>query len=208
MKIITKESEIKAVKDKGIVQMYVNAFDNEDSDGDISMKGSFAKTIQENLKRIRHFLNHDITKLLGAPIEMKEDDFGLLVTSQMNMNKEIARDAFEDYKLYQELGRSLEHSVAVEAIKRDEKDNRYVKEWRLWEYSTLTMWGANARTPLVSMKSDMKEVIDEMLKRDYSEQRKNLLKSISETLEGKPLESTTEEPLIKELQRTVELLNQ
>jgi HK97 family phage prohead protease len=208
MKIITKESEIKAVKDKGIVQMYVNAFDNEDSDGDISMKGSFAKTIQENLKRIRHFLNHDITKLLGAPIEMKEDDFGLLVTSQMNMNKEIARDAFEDYKLYQELGRSLEHSVAVEAIKRDEEDNRYVKEWRLWEYSTLTMWGANARTPLVSMKSDMKEVIDEMLKRDYSEQRKNLLKSISETLEGKPLESTTEEPLIKELQRTVELLNQ
>jgi HK97 family phage prohead protease len=208
MKIITKESEIKAVKDKGIVQMYVNAFDNEDSDGDISMKGSFAKTIQENLKRIRHFLNHDFTKLLGAPIEMKEDDFGLLVTSQMNMNKEIARDVFEDYKLYQELGRSLEHSVAVEAIKRDEEDNRYVKEWRLWEYSTLTMWGANARTPLVSMKSDMKEVIDEMLKRDYSEQRKNLLKSISETLEGKPLESTTEEPLIKELQRTVELLNQ
>jgi HK97 family phage prohead protease len=208
MKIITKESEIKAVKDKGIVQMYVNAFDNEDSDGDISMKGSFAKTIQENLKRIRHFLNHDFTKLLGAPIEMKEDDFGLLVTSQMNMNKEIARDVFEDYKLYQELGRSLEHSVAVEAIKRDEEDNRYVKEWRLWEYSTLTMWGANVRTPLVSMKSDMKEVIDEMLKRDYSEQRKQLLKSISETLEGKPLRSTTEEPLIKELKRTVELLNQ
>jgi len=133
-----------------------------------------------------------------------------LVQSQINLNKELGRDAYEDYKLYKELGRSLEHSVAVEPIKRDDEDQRYVKEWRLWEYSTLTMWGANPRTPLVGMKDTdiAEEIIKEMMQRDYSEQRKQLLKSIHEALKGKPLDSTTEEPLIKELKRTVELLNQ
>ena len=148
------EYQIKSLDEpKGIVQMYVNAFNNKDADGDISAPGSFKKTIKENFNRIKHLLNHDTWQLLGLPLEMKEDDFGLLVTSQMNIKKQLVKDVFEDYKLFADHNRSLEHSIRVEALKRDPEDEAIVKEWRLWEYSTLYSWGANAKTPMVSIKS-------------------------------------------------------
>ena len=181
---------------KGIVQMYVNAFDNMDSDGDISAKGSFKKTIKENFDRIKHLLNHDTRYLLGLPIEMKEDDFGLLVTSQMNVHKQLVKDVYEDYKLFAEHNRTLEHSIRVWAVKRDPNDERIVKEWQLWEYSTLYGWGANSETPLVNLKSldDLELMIHEGNYSDEKgkkieqlyEQLKRLMQSEPGTLVGEP----------------------
>jgi hypothetical protein len=34
-----------------------------------------------------------------------------------------------------------------------ENEVRKVTEWKWWEYSTLTSWGANERTPMLEMKS-------------------------------------------------------
>ena len=148
------ESQIKDLDEsKGIVQIYVNSYNIEDSDGDISVKGSFKKTIKENMSRIKHLLNHDMLHLLGLPIKMVEDDFGLLVTSQMNLKKQSVRDVYEDYKLFKEHDRTLEHSVRVNPIKRDPNNEKMVTEWLLWEYSTLYGWGANSETPLVNIKS-------------------------------------------------------
>ena len=45
---------------EGIVTIYVNAFGNEDRDGDISAPGSFNKTIKENFANIKHFLDHNV----------------------------------------------------------------------------------------------------------------------------------------------------
>lgn len=176
--------QIKGVDSKqGVVEIYVNAFDNEDTDGDISVRGSFAKTIQENMSRIKHFLNHNMTNLIGVPLELIEDEHGLLARSQLNLNKQIGRDVLEDYKLYSEHGKTLEHSIGVEPLKRDESDKRYVKEWRLWEFSTLYGWGANADTPLVGIKSmdEAKKLFELMLEKgNYSEKR---MKSIEKRLE-------------------------
>ena len=69
------------------------------------------------------------------------------------MKKEIGRDVFEDYRLYAEHGKTLEHSVRVYPVKRSSEDNRRVIEWKLWEYSTLYGWGANPETPLIDIKS-------------------------------------------------------
>jgi HK97 family phage prohead protease len=166
----TSDGQIKAInKEKGIVTIYVNAFGNEDTDGDISMPGSFEKTIKENQRRIRHFLNHSWQNLVGVPISMKEDAIGLLVESKLNLNTELGRDVFENYKLYAENNRSLEHSVGLEAMKYEEQkteDGRYIRqvnEWKLWEYSTLYGWGANQNTPMIGMKSqeDLAKYIDD-----------------------------------------------
>lgn len=67
----------------------------------------------------------------------------------------------EDYKLYAEYGKTLEHSIGVKAIKRDDKDKRIVKEWSLWEYSTLSSWGANPQTFLIDIKNADKQTIQE-----------------------------------------------
>ena len=59
----------------------------------------------------------------------------------MNLNKQIGRETFEDYKLYAECGKTLEHSVGVKAIRRDVNDPAHVKEWFLWGSLTLTSMG-------------------------------------------------------------------
>jgi len=194
-KFITIEKEIKDVDEKkGIVTMYVNAYDNEDSDGDISVKGSFKKTIKENFDRIKHLLNHNTQQLLGLPLEMLEDDFGLLVTSQMNLKKQLVKDVFEDYRLFAEHNRTLEHSIRVQAVKRDSTDEKKVLEWKMWEYSTLYGWGANPETPLVNIKdlSDLELMINEG---NYSEERGRQIENLYNKLKAlmKP-ENTLYEP--------------
>jgi len=46
--------DIKGLDEKeGVIEAYANAYDFKDSDGDISAKGSFNKTVGDNFKRIR-----------------------------------------------------------------------------------------------------------------------------------------------------------
>ena len=145
---------VKDIDSKGQILVAANALGNVDSDKDISMEGSFNKTLKDNFSRLKWFLNHDKTQLVGVPIEGKEKYPYLEMLGQINMNKQLGKDVYEDYKLYAEYGKSLEHSIGVEAIKKAEKDGiRRVHEWKLWEYSTLTAWGSNENTPMLGMKS-------------------------------------------------------
>lgn len=165
-------------EEKGIVTVAVNGIGVVDSQNDISMPGSFNKTLSENISRMKWFLNHDTTQLLGVPLEGAEKDGNLIMTGQLNLAKQIGRDTLEDYKLYASAGRTLEHSIGVQAIKRDQKDKRKVLEWKMWEYSTLTSWGSNPQTFLVGIKSDGPETVRknieflrEALKMRYTDER-------------------------------------
>ncbi len=139
--------------EKGVVTVAVNGIGIEDSQKDISMPGSFVDTIKNDIHRMRWFLNHDTTLLLGVPLEGEEKADNLVVTGQLNLAKQIGRDILTDYKLFAEAGRTLEHSIGVKAIRRDKEDKRKVLQWRMYEYSTLTSWGANPNTYLVGIKS-------------------------------------------------------
>ena len=161
-KILFKDLEHQ-VKDldteKGFVTVYINSFNNQDSDGDISLPGSFKRTFKNNGNMIQHWLNHDRDKLIGVPIAFKEDDFGAIAVSQLNINKQLGRDVFEDYKLFAAHDKTLQHSVRVQPVKfkEDRSGDKYarkVSEWRLiMEFSTLYGWGANQQTPLIDIKS-------------------------------------------------------
>lgn len=151
--------EIKALDEKGIVQFYANVFNNLDTDRDISLPGSFAKTIAENGKRIRHFKMHDRDRMPGVVTELKEDTIGLLVTSQLILGTQLGKETFEEYKALFTAGKQMEHSVGVNAVKYEvsdpddwEKRIRTVSEWKLWEVSTLTSWGANDKSVALSIK--------------------------------------------------------
>ena len=139
---------------RGIVTVAVNGIGIVDSQNDISMPGSFNKTLKENITRMKWFLNHDTTQLLGVPLSGEEKDGNLVMVGQLNLSKQIGRDTLEDYKLYAAAGRTLEHSIGVQAVKRDKTDKRKVLEWKMWEYSTLTSWGSNPQTFLVGIKND------------------------------------------------------
>jgi len=148
--------EIKELTEKGQVQFYANVFNNLDTDFDISLPGSFKKTLKDNGKRLRHFKHHDRWQMPGVVTEAKEDKIGLLITSQLIMENTLGRETYEEYKALQAAGKEMEHSVGVSAVKY-EMDNdtevRTVSEWKLWEVSTLTAWGSNPEAIMVGIKS-------------------------------------------------------
>ena len=221
LKYINKE--IKDINERqGIVQVYANAFNNLDADGDVSLPGSFTKTLKEGLKRMRWLLNHDIDKLLGVPFidGGVQDNWGLLATNKFNFKKQIAKDTFEDYLIYKEFNRTLEHSIRVKALKyevfegkeipkeyreqaRENNFNsvRLVKEWQMLEMSTV-LWGANEKTPLVDIKSleDINSTIallEKMLKGNYSDERYKQIEltlNVIKSLIKEPIDSTLKEP--------------
>lgn len=152
-------TEIKGLDETGIVQFYANTFLNVDNDGDVSLPGSFQKTIKENWGRIRHFKYHDPKLMPGVVKELKEDDTGLMVTSKLILNTQLGRETYEEYKAMFEGQKQMEHSVKVHPIKYEivgeqtvASSIRKVSEWKLWEVSTLTAWGANDRALAVSIK--------------------------------------------------------
>ena len=191
-------STVDDIDEKGIGTVAANAFGNVDADMQISMPGSYKKTISEFFPRLKWLHNHDRTILLGVPIEANESGQYLKVRGQLNMKKQISRDVYEDYKLWAEHGKTLEHSVAVAAVKADpwEKGKpQKVYEWKWTEYSTLTAWGANDNTPMLDLKS-AKEIADQldwlelqMRKGNYTDERFNQIE-----LDIKELKSLTTEP--------------
>lgn len=152
-------SKIEDLDEKGRVLVAANGIGNQDADGDISAKGSFDLTLKKDFPRLRWFLNHDKNILLGVPIEGKEDGEHLKMLGQLNMKKQVSRDIYEDYKLWADYGRTLEHSIGVKDIKRNQKNKNIVEQWELREYSTLTSWGANSNTPMLGIKEETLTVI-------------------------------------------------
>jgi HK97 family phage prohead protease len=204
------QTKIEDVDDKGKVLVAANALGNVDSDQDISMEGSFQKTLKENFNRLRWFLNHDKTLLLGVPIEGTENYPHLKMLGQLNMKKQLSRDVYEDYKLYAEYGKSLEHSIGVDAVKKEQKgDVRRVYEWKLWEYSTLTSWGANEETPMLDIKADGSNTIElinwfelKMKKGNFTDEKFMLIENHIQKLRSLTTEPARSTPVIEPLDYT------
>ena len=200
--------EVKDFDDKkGVVVAYANVYDFKDSDGDISAKGSFVKTTNENYKRIRVLKDHNPTISLGVPLEIdSKDNFGLLTKTQFNLEKEVSRDMFSDIKLYVENGLNAELSIGYEVVKRDEKDRSVIKEYKLYEYSFLTSWAANELSTVQGMKSLMSqnqiiELITKSYNMDYSDSRLVEIEKLLKSLTNEPLEDTPkDEPIDSQTQ--------
>jgi hypothetical protein len=100
---------------------------------------------------------------------------------------------FTDLELMLENGMSPELSIGYEVVKRDEEDRKLIKEYKLYEYSFLTGWGANMLSVAEGVK-DLKstygimELIEKSYDLDYSDSR---LRQIEELLK-----SITEEPVL------------
>jgi HK97 family phage prohead protease len=199
--------DVKDVDEKGKVSFYFSVFNNRDDDGDIVHRGAFAKTIQENLKRVKHFKNHNWNNLVGVPVEIKEDDTGALAVSQLILNTQLGKDTYEEYKA----GGITEHSFGFDVVKYEinedgEEKTRVLKELKLWEFSSLTAWGANDMTRTVDVKNrkvleDYLSVLESLKKGDFSddyftrlEERISIIYKHIQSL-TEPVEATRVEPI-------------
>jgi HK97 family phage prohead protease len=172
---------------KGVVVAYANAYDYEDSDGDISAKGSFDKTVSENFKRIRVLKDHNPRDMIGVPLSIDtKDSYGLLTTTQFNMNKPLGKDMFTDVKLMHDNGLNAELSIGYKVLRRDERKKAIITEYKLMEYSFLSSWGANELSTVQGIKSiksiyGILELIEKSYNLDYSDERLRQIESILQT---------------------------
>lgn len=179
----------------GTVIIVPNSFNIEDDQGDISLKGSFSKAINENFNRWRYLFNHDDTRKIGEPLEAWEDGKGLNIKAVLNLNKDDGRNTYEDYKLAAEYGRTVEHSMAVAPVKVRGSRPRYVSEWRVKEFSYIPVWGSNPDTPLLAIKSEDKQFVDYCLKNgNYTDCYANKYDSLLEPdIQNAPLEKADDQ---------------
>lgn len=177
---------------KGIVIAYANAYNNTDSDGDISAPGSFTKTVKENFKRIRVLKDHNPTVTLGVPLDIKADDpFGLLTTTKFNLKKSVAQDMFTDIELMHKEGLNAELSIGYNIVERDKKNKSIISEYKLMEYSFLSSWAANELSTVQDIKSikslyGIMELIEKSYNLNYSDDRLRQIETILKSLSKEP----------------------
>ena len=190
---------------KGVVIAYANAYDFKDSDGDISARGSFSKTVKENYKRIRVLKDHNPTITLGVPLAINPDDpYGLLTTTKFNLKKEVARDMFTDIQLMHKEGLNAELSIGYNIISRDKKNKSVINEYKLMEYSFLSSWAANELSTVQDIKSiksfhGIMEIIEKAYNLDYSDTRLRQIETLLKSLTQKPgdiISTQNVEPMI------------
>jgi len=153
-------SEINIDLDSRIISGYAAAFNSVDSDGDVIVKGAFAKTLQENgvesaKPRIFHLYQHNVTQVLGRPTILKEDDYGLYFETKI-ADTQLGNDVLNLYKE----GVLNEHSIGFKTIKATNKGNyNEIQEVKLFEFSSVT-FGANSNTPFLGFKSQFEKAED------------------------------------------------
>ena len=205
--------ELKDFDEKqGIVKAYANAYDFKDSDGDISAKGSFNKSVGDNRKRIRVLKDHIPTVSLGIPLEFDtSDNYGLLTTTKFNLQKEVSRDMFTDIQLLKEHGLNAELSIGYEVVKRDEKNRAIITEYKLWEYSFLSSWAANELSTVQDIKNikshyGIMELLTKAYNLPYSDTRLTQIETILKSLDKKEPEepsTPTDEPTEEQIKETL-----
>ena len=144
-----------------IITGYLSNFGNKDHDGDIIVKGAFAKSIKERGPQGTNdimFLNqHHWWQPHGFFSELTEDSKGLRFVSNPLIDTSFSNDAVKLYAA----GIVKEHSIGFQIVKKDgEWGNRTLTEIKLYEGSNVTL-GANPETPFTGFKTSMKEINDE-----------------------------------------------
>lgn len=150
-KIKTIEFPVKDVDMEGrtIVQAFTR-YNVLDADGDVGRKGMFAKTWSENHTRIKHLLNHDTTKPLGANQKFWDDNDYAYAKSKIGTHS-----LGDDFIKMADSGLITEASYGYKTMKESKsKEGNELLEVKQWEWSSLTAWGANQYTPIISLTKD------------------------------------------------------
>jgi len=146
---------IKALSENGEIEGYGSTFGGEpDRDGDIVERGAFAGSLTEHSAKgtmPKMFWQHKASEVIGKWIDAEEDDFGLKLRGQLNMEVQRGREAYALLKNKDIDGLSIGYRII-----RYEPDTEtgiwYLKELELYEVSVVSI-GANEIATIDSVKS-------------------------------------------------------
>ena len=166
--------DFKVSKDSRTVSGYLAAFGNIDGDGDMLIKGCFAKSISDRgpasstARKIAYLYHHDMSRPLGRFTELKEDDKGLYFEAELD-NIQLANETLEQYIS----GTLNQHSIGFRYVwdkcEADQIGGQMVlicRELQLFEGSVVTL-GANENTPFLGLKRENFEETNQQLLTEF-----------------------------------------
>ena len=159
----TATIEVKAGPADGLTEgqfvAYASVFGNVDSTGDVVVKGAFAKTLAEwraSGNPIPLLFGHNMDDPdynIGYVLEAVEDDRGLLVTCQLDMENPKAKQVYRLIKGRRVDQMSFAYDVVqkIETYINEESEVSQLLEVKLYEVSVVTV-GANQETEILAVK--------------------------------------------------------
>ena len=139
---------VKDIDDQGLFEGYAAVFGNVDRTGDVIEPGAFRKTLQEN-PELPILWQHNPAEPIGLTVAAVEDNRGLRVKGQLNLETTRGREAYALMKQGVLRGLSIGYDTVKEAW---DGTTRKIKEIRLWEWSLVT-FPANPLAQVESIKA-------------------------------------------------------
>lgn len=140
---------------EGQIVAYASVFDNVDSYGDRMVKGAFANTLvewKESGRTIPLLFGHNMTDPMmniGAVLNAEEDDRGLKITAQFDLDQQVSAQVYRLVKSR----RLSELSFAFDVVNsKDAEGVRELTEVKLYECSIVPI-GANPETEIIAVKT-------------------------------------------------------
>lgn len=164
MKIKDHQVKIKAGPDDGLAegefQAYASVFGNKDSYGDVVMPGAFAEDLEAWEKSgapIPLLFGHNMSDPdfnIGHVVEAKEDDHGLWVTAQLDMENPKAVQTYRLLKGRRINQMSFAYDVLDGGPAKNEELGDYfeLRKLKTYEVSVVPI-GANQETEVLMVKS-------------------------------------------------------
>jgi hypothetical protein len=141
-------------EEEGTFTGYASTFTTRpDSYGDVVDKGAFKKTLKENRSRIKILWNHFTMEPIGLPVELHEDETGLLVKGKLSLGVQRAREVLSLMKdgVINEM--SIGFDTITESFEKVGKATiRHLKEVKLWDVSPVT-YAANPTAQIIDVKA-------------------------------------------------------
>lgn len=153
LKYMERPFEVKEISADGTFVGYGSVFGEKDSYGDIVHKGAFLESLRDDFaakKRLVPMLyQHRSGEPIGVYREIKEDDHGLLLTGEINLEVQRGKETHSLMKQGALTGLSIGYNTELEDWDSDNKTNN-LRKLRLWEVSPVTFpAGDSARVELV-----------------------------------------------------------
>lgn len=130
--------EIKDVSEQGRVFGYASVFGNVDRGGDRVLAGAFRKTLGSG-KRVRMLWQHKMDEVIGGWDTLREDNKGLWVEGNLNLDVQRARETYALMKADQIDGLSIGYTTDRSSVKRASDGAVELSELDLFEVSVVTV---------------------------------------------------------------------
>lgn len=135
--VVPFEMDLKSFdEEEGIFKGYASVFGNEDSHGDVMMKGAFTNSLKDT-SRVKILKMHKMNELpIGKPIRMFEDEKGLFVEGKISDTTDG-----RDVKALIKDGVFTELSIGYIPLRDrfNEKKQRELLEVEVFEFSPVTL---------------------------------------------------------------------